>query len=92
MKPRHNEDLIQLGIAMFKKTCSDAQSTKTPGGQTVWSGRSDGGGGSYVAHQMNEDAMTPKAVATECDLRSITRPAKAAYEAEILKQAKRYTS
>jgi hypothetical protein len=92
MKPRHNEALIQLGISVFKKACSDARSTKTPSGQTVWSGRTCEGGGAYMPHSMNEDAMTPKAVAIECDLRSITRPAKAAYEAEILKQAKGYIS
>jgi hypothetical protein len=92
MKPRHNEDLIQLGIAMFKKACSDARSTKTPGGLTVWSGSSCKGGGWSEKLSMNEDAMTPKMVARVCDLRSITGPANEAYEAEILKQAKRYIS
>lgn len=62
---RHNEESIQAGIKMFQRWCSDAKSTKTPNGQTVWSGSSCEGGGWTVKHKMNEDAMTLKAVAFE---------------------------
>lgn len=90
MKPRHNEELIQLGIALFKKVCSDAKSAKNPAGQTFWSGNQCAGGGATIKHRLNEDQMTPVDVARECDLKSITRPAKAAYDAEILKQTKKF--
>lgn len=89
--PRHNEDLIQMGIAMFKKACSgDAKAIVQPGKPTLWSGKQCAGGGAYIEHTMNEDTMTPAMVAAELCLRSITRPASAAYQAEILKQSQRY--
>lgn len=87
---RHNEELLQIGIAMFKKACSDAECVRQPKGPNMWSGTTCEGGGWKVRHTMNEDAMTPAKVAEECDLRSILKPAKAAYGAEILAQAQRY--
>lgn len=88
--PRHNEDLIQMGIAMFKKTCSDAKQITDKGKPTMWVGHSCAGGGWKIRHCMNEDSMTPLNVAMELELNSITRPAKAAYMAEIMKQSQRY--
>jgi hypothetical protein len=90
MKPRHNEEQIQLGIALFKKVCSDAVSAKNPAGQTFWSGHQCAGGGATIRQRLNEDTMTPANVARECDLKSILRPAKAAYEAAILTATKKF--
>lgn len=87
---RHNEELIQLGIKMFQKACSDAHTIKTPAGVTMWCGTTCEGGGWTIKRRLNEDEMTPKRVAMHCDLKSITRAADAAYDAEILNQTKRY--
>jgi hypothetical protein len=85
--PRHNEDVIQLGVALFRRCCSDAKATVCPGEPTVWSGSTCEGGGWTTRHRMNEDAMTPWAVAKELGLRSILDPAKAAYEAAVIRKA-----
>lgn len=87
--PRHNEELIQLGIALFKKVCSDAVSTKNPQGQVVWSGTQCEGGGWTSKHKMNEDGMTPAAVCRELELNSILKPARAAYDETVEKLTKR---
>lgn len=87
---RHNEELIQIGIAMFKKTCSDAASITPKGGPTIWHGRSCAGGGAYFQHKMNEDAMTPANVARELDLKNMLKAALAAYDAKLLELAKEY--
>ncbi len=88
--PRHNEEEIQLGIRLFRKVCSDAKSSVNPSGQTVWSGSTCEGGGWTVRRKMNEDAMTPAAVARECELRLILKPAQAAYDAEIAAATRRF--
>lgn len=88
--PRHNEELIQLGIALFKKVCSDAVFTKTPAGQTIWSGNQCAGGGATIRHRLNEDSMTPQHVAVECDLKSILTPAKQIYVQEINARARKF--
>lgn len=85
---RHNEELIQIGIAMFKKACSDAVLTK--GQPNIWSGRSCAGGGAYIQHKMNEDAMTPANVARELDLKNMLKKARAAYDEKLLLLAKEY--
>jgi len=90
MKPRHNEDEIQLGIALFKKVCSDARSKTSDRGITYWAGTTCEGGGWTMKHLMNEDSMTPVNVAKECDLKSILRPAKAAYDAAILEATRNF--
>lgn len=87
--PRHNEDQIQLGIALFRKVCDDAKAVKTPEGQTVWSGTQCEGGGWTSKHKMNEDAMTPVAVCRELELNSILKPANAAYSETVEKLVRR---
>lgn len=86
---RHNEKQIQLGITLFKRVCDDARPTKTPQGQTVWSGTQCEGGGCTSKHKMNEDAMTPVAVCAELELNSILKPARKAYEETIERMVKR---
>lgn len=59
------EELIEAGIFMFKKSCFQYSSEKDANGQTWWSGRTCDGGGAYITHRMNQDKMTPVAVAFE---------------------------
>ena len=87
--PRHNEEEIQLGISLFKRICDDAKQTVTPGKPTTWSGHSCAGGGWKIRHKMNEDSMTPVNVVRELNLKSILKPANAAYDAAILQGVKK---
>ncbi len=62
---RHNETSIQAGIRMFQRWCSDAKSTRTLEGQTIWTGTGCEGGGWKLPVRMNEDKMTLQNVAFE---------------------------
>ena len=56
-------DLIRAGVAMFKESCFECSTAKDGNGQRHWSGKTCDGGGSYITHRMNQDTMTPVAVA-----------------------------
>ena len=87
--PRHNEEEIQIGIRLFKRSCDDAKQTVTSGKPTTWSGHSCAGGGWKIRHKMNEDSMTPANVVRELDLKSILQDAHAAYNAVVLERVKK---
>lgn len=89
---RHNEKEIQLGVALFNKVCHDCTVALNKDGQKVWSGSTCESGGSYIRHKLNEDLMTPAFVASSLGIKSIIRPAKAAYKDEIKKQTEKYLS
>lgn len=58
-------ELIEAGVGMFQKSCFESSSHKTASGQIWWSGKTCEGGGAYCCHRMNQDTMTPVAVAFE---------------------------
>lgn len=87
---RHNEEEIQLGIAIFKKACDDATCSKRASGQIWWSGHTCDGGGWKLHHHMNEDAMTPYHVAVSLELRSILDPVKSALNVAVKEATAKY--
>lgn len=89
---RHNEEEIQLGIAIFNKACSDATCSKNDNGQMIWSGTTCEGGGWKLQHKINEDAMTPYHVATHLGLRSILDPVKKALNVAVKEATQKYLS
>jgi hypothetical protein len=48
---------------MFQSSCFESSESKDENGQTWWTGKTCEGGGSYALHRMNQDTMTPSAVA-----------------------------
>lgn len=61
----NRNELIEKGVAMFQQSCRDSQSHTDKHGQTWWTGTTCAGGGAYLYHRMNQDRMTPVAVAFE---------------------------
>lgn len=60
-------ELIEAGIGMFNQSCHDVTTSIDKNGQRWWHGKTCEGGGAYITHTMNQDLMTPTAVAFECD-------------------------
>lgn len=88
--PRHNEEEIQLGIALFKKCCYETVRSEYQGKPTVWSGKVCEGGGDYIRYNLNEDAMTPQYVAGKLGLKRIIQPANAAYNEAAIQATKEF--
>jgi len=55
--------LIESGVRMFQSSCFEYSFDKDRNGQTWWIGKTCEGGGAYSEHRMNQDHMTPIAVA-----------------------------
>ena len=56
------KELIEAGVKIFQSSCHDVKMTMKQGIRW-WHGRTCEGGGWYVKHKMNQDLMTPEAVA-----------------------------
>lgn len=63
------KQLIELGIEMFKASCHDVECSMNKYGQNFWHGVTCEGGGATMKHKMNQDLMTPVAVAREVEHR-----------------------
>jgi hypothetical protein len=61
----NRKQLIEAGVRMFQSSCFEYSFAKNKNGQTWWSGKTCEGGGAYSWHTMNQDHMTPVAVAFE---------------------------
>jgi len=61
----NRDQLISTGIAMFKEACDDVKMFRDEDGTRWWSGSTCAGGGAEYWHKMNQDLMTPSAVAFE---------------------------
>ena len=56
------KQLIEAGVKMFQKSCDDVKMTMKQGTRW-WHGKTCEGGGWSINHKMNQDLMTPSAVA-----------------------------
>jgi hypothetical protein len=61
----NRKQLIETGVKMFQSSCFESSASKDKNGQIWWSGKTCEGGGAYIKHRMNQDTMTPVAVAFE---------------------------
>jgi hypothetical protein len=83
------KELLEVGVRMFQASCFESSSSRDANGQTWWTGKTCEGGGAYLTyltHRMNQDTMTPAAVAREVEHRgflSTARVLRAAYELEL---------
>ena len=65
METMTRQELIAAGVRMFQKSCFESNCHHTFTGQTCWYGKTCEGGGAYCEDRMNQDTMTPVAVAFE---------------------------
>lgn len=61
----NQKDLIKKGVEMFQQSCFESSRRRNGHGNWWWTGNTCEGGGAYLTHNMDQNTMTPVAVAFE---------------------------